>query len=93
MIWLRGVRIIRIRRYTFTRGFDGVRWRHPVRACIPRCTGPDHSDYHGFLLAILPPGAFLGMGFLIALKNVIDKYLEKRALAKTVAVGTVDATT
>src|SRR5690606_31081563 len=27
-----------------------------------------------FLLAILPPGAFLFLGFLIALKNVIDKY-------------------
>lgn len=29
-------------------------------------------DYHGFLLAILPPGAFLGLGLMIALKNVID---------------------
>ncbi|OXS00695.1 electron transport complex subunit E [Shewanella algae] len=28
-----------------------------------------------FLLAMLPPGAFLGMGLLIALKNVIDKKL------------------
>jgi electron transport complex protein RnfE len=26
-----------------------------------------------FLLAMLPPGAFIGMGLLIALKNVIDK--------------------
>jgi len=26
-----------------------------------------------FLLAILPPGAFIGMGLLIALKNVIDE--------------------
>jgi len=31
------------------------------------------DDYAGFLLAILPPGAFIGMGFIIALKNVIDK--------------------
>lgn len=31
-----------------------------------------------FLLAILPPGAFLGMGLLIALKNIIDKLVEKR---------------
>jgi electron transport complex protein RnfE len=29
-------------------------------------------DYQGFLLAILPPGAFIGLGLLIALKNVID---------------------
>ena len=27
-----------------------------------------------FLLAMLPPGAFLGVGFMIALKNIIDKY-------------------
>ncbi|MBF7072480.1 electron transport complex subunit E [Glaciecola sp. MH2013] len=31
-----------------------------------------------FLIAILPPGAFLGMGLLIAFKNVIDKWIEKR---------------
>ncbi len=29
-------------------------------------------DYRGFLLAILPPGAFLGLGLLVALKNYID---------------------
>lgn len=29
-------------------------------------------DYHGFLLAILPPGAFLGLGGLIALRNWIE---------------------
>ena len=34
---------------------------------------------NGFLLAILPPGAFFFLGFLIALKNVIDnKYAVKR---------------
>ena len=31
------------------------------------------DDYAGFLLAILPPGAFIGMGFIIALKNTIDR--------------------
>ncbi len=31
------------------------------------------EDYRGYLLAILPPGAFLGLGFLIAGKNIIDK--------------------
>lgn len=36
-----------------------------------------HVDSH-FLLAMLPPGAFLGVGFLIALKNVIDKKLADR---------------
>lgn len=43
--------------------------------------------YHGFLLAILPPGAFLGLGFLIAAKNYADhrfstarRHREKSAL-------------
>ncbi|RJX68481.1 electron transport complex subunit E [Vibrio sinensis] len=31
-----------------------------------------------FLLALLPPGAFIGVGLLIALKNVIDKQREAR---------------
>ena len=31
------------------------------------------DDYRGFLFAILPPGAFIGMGLLIAMKNVIDQ--------------------
>ncbi len=31
------------------------------------------EDYPGFLLAILPPGAFIALGFLVALKNIIDK--------------------
>jgi electron transport complex protein RnfE len=31
-----------------------------------------------FLLAILPPGAFIAMGFIIALKNAIDAYIKKR---------------
>lgn len=36
------------------------------------------DDYSGFLLAILPPGAFIGMGLIIALKNVIDKRIQKQ---------------
>ena len=36
------------------------------------------DNYKGFLLAILPPGAFIGMGLLIALKNVIDKKLKAK---------------
>ncbi len=30
------------------------------------------SDYDGFLLAILPPGAFIGLAMIVAVKNVID---------------------
>jgi electron transport complex protein RnfE len=37
------------------------------------------EDYSNFLFAILPPGAFVGMGLIIALKNVIDTKLEERA--------------
>ena len=33
-------------------------------------------NYKQFLFAILPPGAFVFMGFLIAIKNIIDKKLE-----------------
>jgi electron transport complex protein RnfE len=40
------------------------------------------DNYPGFLLAILPPGAFIGLGLLIALKNII----EKRQSAPQVAV-------
>jgi len=40
------------------------------------------SDYRGFLLAILPPGAFLCLGFLIAGKNIINARLEQRAAAR-----------
>jgi electron transport complex protein RnfE len=35
--------------------------------------------YGGFLLAILPPGAFLGLGLLIAIKNVLDRRAVRRA--------------
>ena len=34
------------------------------------------ENYRGYLLAILPPGAFIGLGLLIAIKNVIDKRLQ-----------------
>ncbi|QYJ99922.1 electron transport complex subunit E [Shewanella psychrotolerans] len=38
-----------------------------------------------FLLAMLPPGAFIAMGFLIAIKNLIDKQLEARKPAAEAA--------
>jgi len=37
-----------------------------------RLTVTVFDDYHGFLLAILPPGAFVGLALLIALKNKFD---------------------
>ncbi len=36
------------------------------------------DNYRGYLLAILPPGAFLGLGFLIAIKNVIDRRIARK---------------
>lgn len=38
------------------------------------------NDYSGFLLAILPPGAFIGLGFLIALKNILDQRRQKPSI-------------
>ena len=38
-------------------------------------------DYHGFLLAILPPGAFIGLGLLIAGKNHLTLRGEQKAKA------------
>jgi electron transport complex protein RnfE len=50
--------------------------------------GPGAADwklqipgYQGLLLAVLPPGAFLVLGLLIALKNRIDESLADRAKA------------
>lgn len=47
------------------------------------------DDYQPFLLAILPPGAFIFTGLLIALKNLIDAQLEARrnARAQPVTAG------
>lgn len=41
------------------------------------------TDYHGLLLAVLPPGAFLGLGSLIAIRNWIE--IRKTTKAKTLA--------
>ena len=41
------------------------------------------GDNYSFLVAILPPGAFLVMGMLMAIKNVIDEQLKRREKAKT----------
>ena len=47
------------------------------------------DDYPGFLLAILPPGAFIGLGLVIAVKNVIDRRIAQRNSA---SVSIVPAT-
>ena len=43
------------------------------------------DNYRGYLLAILPPGAFIGLGLLIAGKNIIDK--KQAAREKQIAMS------
>lgn len=44
------------------------------------------GDYRGFLLFILPAGAFFGLSFLIAVKNGIDRLMLRR-VRKSAAVS------
>ncbi|WP_320819420.1 electron transport complex subunit E [Thalassolituus sp.] len=44
------------------------------------------SGYPDFLFAILPPGAFVAMGLLIAGKNIIDARIKRRAEAQKAPV-------
>jgi len=39
------------------------------------------DNFKGALLAILPPGAFIGLGLMLALKNNVDHSTEERAKA------------
>ncbi|MDD2686320.1 MAG: electron transport complex subunit E [Gallionella sp.] len=43
-------------------------------------------DYHGFLLAVLPPGAFITLGLLIAARNWLNLRAEQKSRA-TIAVS------
>lgn len=47
------------------------------------------ENYPGFLLAVLPPGAFIGLGLLIALKNIIGK---RQGARQAVIISTAEAT-
>ena len=46
------------------------------------------EDYSGLLLAVLPPGAFIGLGLLIALKNSMD--IQRKAHQKGFKEQSVD---
>lgn len=54
--------------------------------------GPGAADWHidlmdkGLLIAVLPPGAFMVVGCLVALKHVLDKHFEKRNAARRQSV-------
>ncbi len=43
-------------------------------------------DYRGFLLMILPPGAFIALGFILAAKRLIDDGIERRRERRAAAV-------
>ncbi|MDX1473848.1 MAG: electron transport complex subunit RsxE, partial [Reinekea sp.] len=47
------------------------------------------ANYPDFLFAVLPPGAFVGLGLLIAIKNFIDDRVElkRQANAEQVTAG------
>ncbi|MCL6417399.1 electron transport complex subunit E [Aestuariirhabdus sp. Z084] len=44
------------------------------------------ADYQKFLFAILPPGAFVIMGFIIALKNLIDDRIKQKQIQASTAI-------
>jgi electron transport complex protein RnfE len=49
---------------------------------------PNHP---GFLLALLPPGAFIGLGLLIAARNWFDsKFIERRGREHPVSGNPLD---
>jgi len=50
------------------------------------------DGYHGALIAMLPPGGFIGLGLLIALKNVLGRHLKERVARLREARGAADAT-
>lgn len=46
------------------------------------------EDFSGILLSILPPGAFIALGMLLAIKRLVDRYLNTRtAKVKTELVS------
>ena len=49
------------------------------------------ANYPDVLFMVLPPGAFVGLGLLIALKNGIDRNLEARKKASEVLVRAQEA--
>jgi electron transport complex protein RnfE len=47
-------------------------------------------DYNGFLLAALPPGGFLVLGFLLAGKRILDQRLKDRAEEKALQLAAAE---
>lgn len=51
------------------------------------------DNYQGFLVAILPPGAFIGLGLIVALKNTIDARVAARHQRPSLDIATDPAPT
>lgn len=51
------------------------------------------DDYRGFLIAVLPPGAFIGLGLIVALKNMIDARVSRRVIKVEVETMAPQTTT
>lgn len=49
------------------------------------------AGYPGFLLAMLPPGAFIGLGLLVALRNIVEERRVERARLRAAATPPVVA--
>lgn len=47
-------------------------------------------DYHGFLLAVLPPGAFITLGLLIAMRNWLNLRAERKAHGTNASIAPVE---
>lgn len=45
---------------------------------------------HGLLLALLPPGAFIGLGLLLALKNLIDNMIVRQKSTQKTPIALTD---
>ncbi len=49
-------------------------------------------NYHGFLLAVLPPGAFIALGMLIACRNWLTLRAEQKTRKKSVTSNAIPVT-
>jgi len=49
------------------------------------------EDYRGFLLFALPSGGFIALGFILAAKRMLDRWLESRSLTSEMAENSPSA--
>ncbi len=49
------------------------------------------SDYKGFLLAALPPGGFIALGFIIAGKRLVDRRFASRTIRVTTGEAVIES--